>query len=106
MDDALLDRESRKHGGPFVRENTSTGQEFIEVVEIIPAATVGQIAVYRQWMVDPDGIEITDLSWVRKRSKVQMRAEHALRGVLNRCEYDEVVERPKRSKPKLAIVKT
>jgi hypothetical protein len=105
VDDALLDRESRKHGGPFVRENTSTGREFIEVVEITTTTTVGPLAVYRQWMVDPDGVEITDLSWVRKRSKVQMRAEHVLRGVLNRGEYDEVVEQPKRSKPKLVVVK-
>jgi hypothetical protein len=29
-----------------------------------------------------------------------MRAEHVLRGILNRGEYDEVVEQPKRSKPK------
>jgi hypothetical protein len=101
VDDALLDRESRKHGGPFVRENTSTGREFIEVVEIAATTTVGPIAVYRQWMVGPDGVEVIDLSWVRKRSKVQMRAEHVLRGILNRGEYDEVVEQPRRSKPKL-----
>jgi hypothetical protein len=47
---------------------------------------------------------VIDLPWVPKRSKVRMRFEHALRGVLNRCEYDEVVEQPKRSKPKLAVV--
>jgi hypothetical protein len=69
------------------RETMPTGEEFIEIIEIVETRTSGKLALYRQWMVDPDGTEVA-LSWVPKRSKVHMRIEHVLRAVLNRCEYD------------------
>jgi hypothetical protein len=85
------------------REPIANGREFVEVVELVPTKTAGKVALYRQWIVDPDGVEV-DVPWVSKRSKLHMRAEPVLRGTLNRCGYREVAaERiAKAEKPRAA----
>ena len=34
---------------------TAHGAEFLYIEEIVDTATVGPVALYRQWVVDPDG---------------------------------------------------
>ena len=34
------------------------GTEFIEIEEIVPTSIMGNLVIFRQWIVDPDGREI------------------------------------------------
>jgi hypothetical protein len=85
----------------------ATGQEIIEVVEIIQSRTKGKIALHRRWIVDPDGVEMTKLSWVPKRSRVRMGVESALRGALNGNGWRDAatMTKAKREVTKLTVVK-
>jgi hypothetical protein len=84
------------------------GREFIEVVEIVASGTLGKIAIYRQWITDPDGGDCT-APWAPRRSKMLLRRESTLRSTLNGGDYyRESVSKPTptkpKAKPKLRIV--
>ena len=51
---------------------TKHGLEIIEVLEIVRTDTLGDVAIYRHWIEDPDGAEI-DLEWIPKREVVEFR---------------------------------
>jgi hypothetical protein len=57
------------------------GKEFVEVVEVVHTDAVGKLALYRQWVEDPDGTEVT-VQWAKKRKQIAFRVEHRLRGTL------------------------
>jgi hypothetical protein len=82
---------------------TGEGHEFIELVEFVESNALRKIAIYQQWITDPDGAECT-APWAPKCSKLLLRAESRLRGTLNSGRYVEVKQRPEASKPKLHLV--
>jgi hypothetical protein len=49
-------REIIRRSGEYLRE--AGGIEFIEVIELVESNTLGLIALYRQWIVDPDGANL------------------------------------------------
>jgi hypothetical protein len=79
------------------------GQERIEVVEIAETRALGLVAVYRQWVTNPDGDDVA-LPWTPTRSKLLLRAESRLRGTLNGGGYHEVRQQPKPPKRKLRLI--
>jgi hypothetical protein len=52
------------------------------VVELVPSETLKLIAVYRRWLIDPQGNEI-DTYWASKRRTLRVQVESRLRGTLN-----------------------
>jgi hypothetical protein len=71
---------------PLIDAKTS-GTEFIEIIDIAHGAT-GALAVYRQWIVDPDGDEVT-VRWAPKREEKRMRYERNLRSSLAAMHFCE-----------------
>ena len=109
-DDPIEDIDGNPIEGWFLVSNNdadgteSAGLEVIEVIEIVETRTRGKLALYRQWMVDPDGAEMESPSWVPRRSKVRMRFESVLRGTLNGGGYHEIQQQAKLPKRKLRLV--
>jgi hypothetical protein len=63
------------------------GREVIEIVEVVETETVGLLALYRQWLIDPDGHAV-DSAWVKPRRKdLLFRAEVTLRGTMSRMGF-------------------
>jgi hypothetical protein len=58
------------------------GIEVIEVTEVLSTKTLGEVAFYRHWMEDPDGVEV-DVQWLPKRAEVAMAPLEALRGEIS-----------------------
>ena len=58
------------------------GIEFIEVVELVESSALKLIAVYRRWVIDPQGNEINSY-WASKRRTLRVQVESRLRGTLN-----------------------
>jgi hypothetical protein len=78
----------------------ANGREFIEVIEIVASGTLGKIAIYRQWIIDPDGGDCT-APWAPRRSKMLLRRESTLRSTLNGGDYyRESGSKPTPTKPK------
>jgi hypothetical protein len=70
-------------------EDASVGQEFIEIIEIVETRTRGQLALYRQWIIDPNGDEVMSRSWVPRRSQLRKQFVSTLKGTLNHGDYRE-----------------
>jgi hypothetical protein len=66
---------------------TARGLELVEIVETVPTETVGALALYRQWLIDPEGREI-DSPWFGPRRRTLLyRPEVRLRGSLNQMGF-------------------
>jgi hypothetical protein len=61
----------------------SYGYESVEILEIVMTETAGPLAIYRRWITDPDGNELTALWSRQNRKKKHFRMESALRGSMN-----------------------
>jgi hypothetical protein len=91
----------------------SHGYESVEILEIVMTETAGPLAIYRRWITDPDGNELTAL-WSRQNKKKKLfRMEKALRGSLNaqrftlgfgRCAVNAATIKQKKAAPKLYVV--
>jgi hypothetical protein len=76
------------------------GREFIEVIEIVESRTLGKLAIYRTWLVAPDG-EVSKHPWSATKA---VRPESRLRQKINvgnfRPDTMTVKKvRPKRQRP-------
>jgi hypothetical protein len=56
----------------------AVGREFIEIEEIVPTETRGNLVIYRQWIVDPDGCEVTGYWVSNRRKETKYRTERQL----------------------------
>jgi hypothetical protein len=67
-------------------EATGSGIEVVEVVEVVETNTLGKVAMFRQWVTDPDGAECrADL--VPRRAEVGMRSEYSMRQSLGAMHF-------------------
>ena len=64
-------------------EATAWGSAVIEIVEVVKSRTAGELAIYRRWLVDPEGNEVRFM----KRKKLLFRAEPRLRGSMNQMDF-------------------
>lgn len=72
---------------------TASGQDMVQIVEIVPTVSMGVLALYRRWLIGPDGDEVA-VPWRKPRSKLQMMHEPSLRGTLNRSRFRAVAPDP------------
>jgi hypothetical protein len=72
------------------------GTEHIAIEEVISSATLGDIAIYRQWCVDPDGNDVEN-QWTPKKDEVTLRPVSSLRHAMNTMRMQDVT--PKRVAP-------
>jgi hypothetical protein len=63
----------------------AVGREFIEIEEIVPTETRGNLVIYRQWIVDPDGCEVTGY-WVSGFSRKQVASAGVTSGLVTGVE--------------------
>ena len=76
---------------------TACGAEVVEVIEVVATDTTGALAIYRQWLIDPDGVEVVN-PWIKpSRKRLLFRAEAKLRGSLNAMRF-------KAARPALRVV--
>jgi hypothetical protein len=52
---------------------TASGREIIEVLEVIPTKTCGELAIYKHWVADPDGAE-SMVSWLPHSDEINFRS--------------------------------
>jgi hypothetical protein len=66
--------------GVTSRAATASGTECIQVQEIVSTRTAGDVAIYRHWIVDPDGAEVRGTSTFPQpqRSELQLRTARSL----------------------------
>jgi hypothetical protein len=63
---------------------TRVGFEYIGILEIVPTKALCDVALYRHWIVDPDGNEL-ELEWLPSKATIEMRAMASLsRGIKTR----------------------
>jgi hypothetical protein len=72
------------------------GSELIAVEEVISSATLGDIAIYRQWCIDPDGNDVEN-QWTPKKDEVTLRPVSSLRHAMRMMRMQDVT--PKRMAP-------
>jgi hypothetical protein len=60
---------------------TAAGQEIVEVIEVVNTGTLGEIVFYRQWIEDPDGVEV-DLEWSPHRDVLEYKTVANLRAAV------------------------
>lgn len=77
------------------------GAEHIEIVEIVSTRTFGMLAFYRQWVTDPDGVEVA-LDWVPKRREIRDREQQTLRRSLAAKGF--TLAEAKRERPVLKVI--
>jgi hypothetical protein len=73
---------------------TGYGTEYITIDEIVETDTLGAIAIYRQWVVDPDGADVGN-HWTPRRDQCAFRPLASLLAAIRTMEMADVTHRPR-----------
>jgi hypothetical protein len=70
------------------------GTEYIVIDEIVHTTVVGDVAIYRQWVVDPDGADVEN-QWTPRRDQCAFRPLASLLAAIRTMKMADVTHRPR-----------
>jgi hypothetical protein len=74
------------------------GTEYIVIDEIVQSTVVGDVAIYRQWAVDPDGADVEN-QFTPRRNQYDFRPLESLRAAIRTMKMQDVTVRAAPSQP-------
>jgi hypothetical protein len=74
------------------------GTEYLYIEEVIHSALVGDVAIYRQWVVDPDGTDVEN-QFTPRRNQYDFRPLESLRAAIRTMKMQDVTVRAAPSQP-------